>query len=84
MKPSARNPIGVNGGAKTAIRGGVETAIGGAEVVIGGGGETRIAPGGRRRRIDCAPGGCTPGGTSLCVVSGYGYLILLKEKDDGL
>ena len=77
MKPSARNPIGVSGGAKTAIGGVAETAI-------GGGGETTIAPGGRRRCIDCAPGGCTPRGTLLCVASGYGYLILLKEKDGGL
>jgi hypothetical protein len=49
---------------------------GGAETGISGGGGTEKAPGGRGRHIDCAPGG-----TSQYAVLGYGYLILLKEKD---
>jgi hypothetical protein len=49
---------------------------GGAETGISGGGGTGKAPGGRGWHIDCAPGG-----TSQYAVLGYGYLILLKEKD---
>ena len=50
---------------------------GGAETGIRGRDGTGKAPGGRH--IDCAPGG-----TSQYAVLGYGYLILLKEKDSEL